>query len=824
MTLAGFNREALMTETAIAGSGVHAALAVCPGCGGIHARGWDADGSVQASTAGLTGITVSPGILILSRMRAEIDALIGRPPDLAAIPESARALLPTSGDDVLVAASGGPVIVGGDGNDRIFTGSSPVVVDAGSGADTIVAGAAADTVDGGAGNDVIWSGPGTALVRGGDGDDLIIVTSARTSVTGGEGRDTVVVLSRDTAPRAILDVEEIIYLDEVLPSEAVASLVQIPQRNVTGAPPTILTYAFIAAPSPSFTPSHVPEGQAVRFAPLDSTFRQAFGQAARLVEQVVNVQFQEVEDASRADFVVGRHNMVPTIGGYGGTALPGIVPGAPLMINSSIPNALLQPGNRGFVVIVHELGHVLGLGHPFDGAIRLAGADLVNGFRTLMSYGEGAAALGLMPYDIEALRAIYGATPVATGDDIYPITRPDTFYPAIVDDGGIDTLDAAGFDLDAVVDLDGGRFSRIAFNPATRLNAEQQAAFTPDLGNLGIARGTVIENVVLGGGADLVRGNAAANRITVNAGNDTVEGRAGNDTIEGGAGTDTAILSGPSAAYQVIARGTVVTVQHRAADDGNGDGTDTLIGVEVLRFADRTVWIGQDPFAVAYTARNPDLLPVFRLDADPLVRHFIDFGRGEGRQVDVFSVEAYAARNPDLFVAFGLDATALIGHWQGGGRAEGRPATGFSAEAYAARNPDLYAAFGMNNEALITHFIQFGRGEGRGATGFSAEAYAARNPDLFASYGLNADALVRHFVTFGRNEGRQATGFTASEYAALNPDLFAVFGLNTDALVRHYVQFGRAEGRQASLDQPAMALAEPLDLLGLSGQGVSTGI
>ena len=50
-------------------------------------------------------------------------------------------------------------------------------------------------------------------------------------------------------------------------------------------------------------------------------------------------------------------------------------------------------------------------------------------------------------------------------------------------------------------------------------------------GNIGIARGTVIENASLGNGNDTVIGNATANSIDGDSGNDSLEGNAGFDTL-----------------------------------------------------------------------------------------------------------------------------------------------------------------------------------------------------------------------------------------------------------------------------------------------------
>ncbi|MES9910239.1 MAG: DUF4347 domain-containing protein, partial [Candidatus Thiodiazotropha sp.] len=89
------------------------------------------------------------------------------------------------------------------------------------------------------------------------------------------------------------------------------------------------------------------------------------------------------------------------------------------------------------------------------------------------------------------------------------------------------------------------------------------------------------------------------NEITASAtmpGDDTLTGGAGDDYLDGGAGTDTAVFSGSRADYDITWYAGTSELVVSDTRDGSPDGTDTLINIEELQFADQTVTI-TDPSA-----------------------------------------------------------------------------------------------------------------------------------------------------------------------------------------------------------------------------------
>ncbi|MDP7193698.1 MAG: calcium-binding protein, partial [Arenicellales bacterium] len=95
-----------------------------------------------------------------------------------------------------------------------------------------------------------------------------------------------------------------------------------------------------------------------------------------------------------------------------------------------------------------------------------------------------------------------------------------------------------------------------------------------------------------GAGADTLYGNKGADTLRGGDGNDTLVGAggidvlvggAGNDVLVGGAGADVALYSGNADGYAIDIANAKVTDINTSGDD---EGTDTLSGVESIRFGD----------------------------------------------------------------------------------------------------------------------------------------------------------------------------------------------------------------------------------------------
>ena len=225
--------------------------------------------------------------------------------------------------------------------------------------------------------------------------------------------------------------------------------------------------------------------------------------------------------------------------------------------------------SEDFMLLVHEIGHALGLKHPFSGKTRLDD-DEDSLLYTLMSYDAPANnqyrevqgdtvsyrtiyPSGPMLYDIAAIQYLYGANKeFNAGDDVYLMDAKTPFFRTIWDGGGADSLSAESFNLGCRLDLREGSFSDLRMDSAP-LPKGMTGSITPTYdgrNNLAIAFGTLLENAYGGRGDDHITGNDVANLLVGNAGNDTLIGAAGDDTLIGGGGDDRYVID--SCADQVL--------------------------------------------------------------------------------------------------------------------------------------------------------------------------------------------------------------------------------------------------------------------------------
>jgi Ca2+-binding RTX toxin-like protein len=474
-----------------------------------------------------------------------------------------------SGNDSLDGGAENDFVEGGDGDDTIAGGTGDDELIGDNGNDSLIGNVGNDTIYGGNGDDTLDGGQGNNTLNGGDGNDTYYIRDIYDYISDSAGNDTAYVYADYVKiPSGIENVmykegaKELPYwINALLPDNASGKH----YNDLIGGTNTYY-YTF---PSSELTYDKSITDANNGFKSFNTLQIANTIKTLTYIGSVIDLNFQKSSTSDSLNTLSFSNKVITT--GYAGYAnLPSESNnGSDLFFDIKSNESNFSDGTYSSYTLIHEIGHSLGLKHPFSDADNvppyLNDSDDDTAW-TVMSYDAHPEQNHSIfsPFDIATLQYVYGPSKSArAGSDLYKISASTTNF--IWDGNGTDTLDASEITQPISLYLSPGEWGYVGAEKASTITSP---------GQITVNFGSVIENAIGGSGNDYIVGNDSDNNLN---------GGKGDDTLDGGIGTDYGLYKESSMDC------TISRTDNFCRITTKNEGIDILKNIEYIQFFDKTI-------------------------------------------------------------------------------------------------------------------------------------------------------------------------------------------------------------------------------------------